>query len=80
MSKCCPHTWGREFVTAQGAATGSAISGTDMCPDIALCKPKTPMEVPPPEPTLGAGDLIDGGQRLDLYQPIDRAKILGRNE
>ena len=42
QSECCPHMGDREFVTAQGAATGSAISGTDMCPDLALCKPKTP--------------------------------------
>jgi len=63
-SECCPHTWDREIVMAQGAATGSAVPGTDKCPDIDLCKPKTP--------PFGAGDLIDGGRRLDLDQRIDQ--------
>jgi len=60
----------REIVTAQGAATGSAVSGTDKCPDIAWLQ--TQKEVPPPELTLGAGDLIDGGRRLDLDRRIDQ--------
>ena len=44
---------------------------TDKCPKYALCKPNTPLEAPPPAPTLGAGDLIDGGRCLDLDQRTD---------
>ena len=34
------------------------------------------MEAPPPASTLGAGDLIDGGRRLDLVSPLGGAGTL----
>lgn len=54
MSGCCPHAWDREIVTAQGSATGSAVSGTDMRPATVFCKSITTLEAPPPETTLEA--------------------------
>jgi len=66
-----PHARDREIVTAQVAATGSAVSGTDKCPDIALCKPKTPMEVPPPEPWL---DNFDEDELPLVYAFLDRMR------
>ena len=56
------------MVTAMGAVPDSVASGTDQCPDYALCTPNTPIEAPSPAPSLGAGDLFDGGRRLDLEQ------------
>ena len=59
---------------------------TDKCPKYALCKPNTPLEAPPPAPTLGAGDLIDGGRRLDpgcedtLTDPILAREYLDEDE
>ena len=60
------------IVTAMGAVPDSVACGTDQCPDYALCNPNTPIEAPSPAPTLGAGDLIDGGRRLDVDQRTDQ--------
>jgi len=61
-SGCCPTERDRVIVTAMDVATGSVVSGTDKCPAYALRNPNTPMEAPPPAPTIGAADLIDGGR------------------
>ena len=55
-----------------GAVPDSVAAGEDECPDYALCNPDTPIEAPAPAPKLGAGDLIDGGWRLDLEQRTDQ--------
>jgi hypothetical protein len=59
---------GREIVNAMGAvqnSTDSVATGTAQCPDHADRNPNKQIEAPPPA-TLGVGDTIDGGQRLDL--------------
>ena len=55
-----------------GAVPDSVASGADQCPDYSLCNPNTPSEAPSPARGFGAGDLIDGGRRLDLDQRTDQ--------
>ena len=71
-SRCCPREQDWVMVTAMGAVPDSVASGTDQCPDYARCHPNTPIEASSPAPKLGAGDLIDGGRRLDLDQRTDQ--------
>jgi hypothetical protein len=49
----------------------SARGALTSAPTSPCTNPKHPWKHPP-EPTLGAGDLIDGGRRLDLDQRIDQ--------
>ena len=78
-SRCCPREQDWVMVTAMGAVPDSVASGTDQCPDYALCKPNTPIEAPSPAPNFGAVSRTEARRgRPDRRRPAPRARPADR--